>query len=236
MLQLDAGGFADFYGDGGRTKTGALFQIYRRLGVAAVNVTPRELGGNAGDFLAMTRDAPIPLLSANIVDEATGEALFLERLVLEAGGKRVGLIGVTERVLRRWMLADGSALVTADPVERARPLVEALRGECDLLVLLAYIPRWRVRELAEALPGVDVILGSDGVSVSPEPLTVGGAVISYSGRQGEYVGQLGLTGRWDPARYEMVRLTRDLPRDPEIEAMVELVAGELEPLAAGYLR
>jgi 2',3'-cyclic-nucleotide 2'-phosphodiesterase (5'-nucleotidase family) len=242
FLHLDAGGFADFYSDDGPVKTRAILEAYRLMGVAAVNVTAREMAG-------ISRRSPfgeeesefepfdfgrygIPLISANIVEEATGNPFFKPYITVEAGGRTIGVVGITEEVLRTWETADGKRLVTTDPVKAAKPFVDKLAEEADLVILLAYLPKWEIKEVAEALPGVDFILGADGVSATQEVLEIGDTRISYCGSQGQNVGVLSIKlendGEISEMEHEMVRLETTMPEDEEIKEIVMRAKKEVQ--------
>jgi len=70
-----------------------------------------------------------------------------------------------------------------------------------------------------------VILGADGHTITPKPVLVGNTIISYAGRQGEYIGHLRISrasnGGWELAIYNLRRLSREMPEDPEVKGIVE---------------
>jgi len=231
VLHFDAGAFADFYEDGGETRTKAIIDAYLRIGIDAVNVTTRELGITFTQFEQIHRNIEVPFISANILVKDTGEPLFEPFLILKVGEKKIGVVGITDEVPRTWTTSDGGELIVADPVSLARPVIERLAGETDLIILLAYIPKWRIKEVAEALTGVDLILASDGVSATRDFVETGGSVACYAGRQGQYLGIVStVTAESDEPvemEYELKEITPDMPEDPDIKALVERAKAEI---------
>ncbi|NLN76056.1 MAG: hypothetical protein GX139_07070 [Armatimonadetes bacterium] len=66
-----------------------------------------------------------------------------------------------------------------DPIEAAADLAPRLRVECDLLVALTHIGLEKDRDLAEAVPGIDLILG--GHTHTTGEFRSGNTVIFHSG-------------------------------------------------------
>lgn len=199
--------------------------------VAAVNISANEMGRTASEIEALRTEFEIPFLSANIVEESTGEPYFQTSIKIDVGSRKVGLVGVTDRTNRTWTLADGKTLVTADPVEKARPLVEALSEECDLVILLAHMQMRRIESVVEALPGVDIVLGGDGYSTTYSEKKVGSVLVSYAGRQGKTLGILNVGidegGVLAVSQVEMKSLRKSMPEDPDIKALVDAAKEEM---------
>lgn len=111
---------------------------------------------NTRDIVA---DSPQPWLSANVY-EPDGERRFADvaaSLVVERGGTRVGLLGLTDPKTTT-MCPAASDLVFADPVEAARETVADLRARgVDHVVVLSHLGSGD-DELARAVD-VDAILG-----------------------------------------------------------------------------
>lgn len=231
VLHFDAGGFADFYEEGGQIRTKAILDAYQRIGIDAVNVTTRELGITFTQFEQIHRTSKVPFISANIMVKDTGEPLFEPFVILKVGEKRIGVVGITDEVPRTWTTSDGGELIVADPVSLARSVIERLAGETDMIVLLAYIPKWKIKEVAAALTGVDLVLASDGVSATRDFMEIGGSFACYAGRQGQYLGLVSTEMREsdEPVEmeYELMEITPDMPEDPDIKTLVERAKAEI---------
>jgi len=146
------------------------------------------------------------LVASNIVlgkGVEAGDARAFRRLsgaglpVLERGGLRVGLFG-----LMGLGAADDSPFmapaVVADPIVQARRVVEVLRNREHVDVVIALSHSGTAAEpsasedirLADAVPGIDVIVSGHSHTVLVRPIARGGAIIVSAGAQGEYLGRL----------------------------------------------
>ncbi len=233
LLHLDAGGFSDFFKPEGAVRTRTIMGVYARAGIAAVNVALRELEASADDFIAALEAHPLPLVSANVVDADTGKPFFPESLVVRAGESLVGITGVTAAVDKRWTTVDGRALTTADPLASAAPVIASLRGKCDLVILLAAVPRAQIESLAAGLPGADLILATDGVTSTVNPLRIGEASVLYAGRQGKLLSVTGLRKEadgWAVERHELVTMKLDLPEEEWVTCEVKKAKEEIAAL------
>ena len=226
-MHLDAGGFADFYTDDGAARTETILAAYGLMGVGAVNVSARELGISPEQIERLGSESDIPFLSANIVDEGSGLPRFATSAQIAVGRHTIGIVGIADPVVRRWIAEDGRTTVISYPIAAARPIVSALAEEADLVVLLAHVPMWKIESIVAGLPEVDIFLGADGVTTTQRERRIGegGAVVSFGGRQGQHLGVLEIrmsgTGAIDSLRHRMVNLSPDMPEDPEIQELVE---------------
>lgn len=153
---------------------------------------------SAGLFNKTSR-AKFPVLSANL-RAATQLRLTTDSLSSEerAGvrsfttfncdGIRVTILGlsvpcITERMLVKKL----SDHYFAQPSEAAAEIVSTLRKECDVLIAITHIGIKQDRELAEAVPGIDVILGGHTHTITEQPERVGDTAILHSGMYAHYV-------------------------------------------------
>jgi len=160
-------------------------------------------------------------------------------LVLERGGLRIGLFGL----LGRGAADDSpfmSPAVIADPIAQARRVVEILkqREHVDLVIALSHsgtstdLARSEDTQLAEAVPGIDVIISGHSHTVLARPIVRGGALIVSSGSQGEFLGRLELlwtkSGGARLVSYALRPITPDIPDDPQVQAAILEFKGDVE--------
>ena len=148
---------------------------------------------------ALVAASPVPVLGANL--EGPGGPAFdglRDGLVLERGGVRIGIVGVTTPELAR---LSGSALgeiTVTDPATQARDALAAL-GDVDLRVALSHLGVDADRALAEAVPDFDLIVGGHTHTRLDAPIQVGPTWIVQAG---SYLQGLGVArlrpeaGRW----------------------------------------
>jgi len=202
------------------------------MGVDAINVADWDLGDSPNRLLSLGAQTPFPLLSANIAYAADGQLPFQASVTIAAGNLTVGVVGLAGEGGRSWVTADGRQLRTTDPVAAARPLVERLAAEADIVVLMAHVEQRRIDTMVAELPGVDIVLGADGFSSTPTERRVGDAAVAFAGRQGKQLGIIEI--RLDERRqiaslsHRLVTMSVDLPEAAEIVAVVERANARLQ--------
>lgn len=240
MVWLDAGNFFGDPGPVGEMQNDTLIEGMGRIGYAAANLGERELAHGVERFLAYSRSAKFPFVSANVVSDPGGEPFVKPYVVheIEAGrageGRarkvRLGILGLTrarENFLRS--TPDGRNLLIQPPVEAARRWAPELRKKADLTIALVSMRYEDALEVAQAAEEAgapfDFILGGMGDFVSrDEGSTLGSTKIVYAGDQGKRLGEarIFLDGkqRVKSSIFNAIWLTRDYPGDPELEAIV----------------
>jgi 5'-nucleotidase/UDP-sugar diphosphatase len=105
---------------------------------------------------ARMKEARFPTLAANVTVKSTGKPLTQGHVIEWAGDVRVAFFGLcTIEVGQR----PASGVSVQDPVEAAKRLMPDLRRQADLVVALTHIGYAEDLRLAEAVPGIDLILG-----------------------------------------------------------------------------
>lgn len=213
-LLLDAG---DAIGAGNVTFHPAGEPILDRMsqcGYDAMVVGNREFHVSRYGFQCKLSRARFPVLCANLLPrrkvereprvDDTGDPEGHETHLLEPpvmpylflqtqGGWRVVIIGltvpmVTERMAARWV----SAYLFLDPVHTARQLVPELRARYapHCLIALTHLGLRRDRSLAEAVPGIDVIIGGHSHDVLEHGMYSGSTLICQTGSHGRFYGRV----------------------------------------------
>jgi 5'-nucleotidase/UDP-sugar diphosphatase len=179
------------------------FRLMKMLGYDAMTLghgefcTPR-------DVLRKQREwAGCPFLAANLVKKETGELLeFVDPYIIkDFDGLKVTILGLTREEMPMITLfakdLDGKSVI-----ETAKALEPKLRAQADLVIALTHIGlpgESRTTgdiQLAEAVPGIDIIVGAQVEMASlplAEPKVIGDTLIVQAGIYGLYVGRLDLT-------------------------------------------
>jgi 2',3'-cyclic-nucleotide 2'-phosphodiesterase (5'-nucleotidase family) len=144
-------------------------------------------------LVSKTVRARFPVLSANLRSIGNWELGIGNCAILRRSGFNVGVFGlsvpsITQRMLVR-RIAD---YYFDDPVEAAREVLPKLRDLCDLVVALTHIGIKRDRELAESVPGIDLILGGHTHTATESPERVRETWILHHGFHCKYVGRVEL--------------------------------------------
>jgi len=137
-------------------------------------------GGDAGlkrflDFLSKrTWDCGTPSLGANVRPTVGASPLakfserdyLLPRIVLERGGRRIGIVGIDVAGKTKASSSPDAGTTFLDEAATAQAEVDALRADgVDIVVLMTHIGYQADVELAKTLRGVDVIVGGDSHSL-----------------------------------------------------------------------
>jgi len=166
-----------------------------------------------------------PVLGANLRDRE-GRPPHVPCVSKSVGGVRVVVIGALSPQVASAATSAGS-VAQVDPIGVSLGrLLEQVRPEADLVVLLLHGTLDEGRELAAELEGIDVIVvGHHGLLAGPST-TVGGTLLVQVGSEGKYVGRLKLrvdeTGQAALLEEEQVLMTQDIPEDPTVASLLEL--------------
>jgi 5'-nucleotidase / UDP-sugar diphosphatase len=129
------------------------------------------------------------------------DGLIRRYLVIERGGVRFGLFGVLGKEAQ--IYTSGGAVKFPDPVESAKEIVKVLREteKVDVVIALSHCgvakgPGGRYSKgedigLAEAVPGIDVVIGGHSHTELQEAIIVNGRTpVVQTGKEGKNVGEL----------------------------------------------
>ncbi len=209
VIAADVGGAVQGNAPYDRLKLEAILRGEAAMGLAAHNIGAAEarFGPECLRTLAAAENAP--LLSANVRDRA-GRLVAAPLRIVAAAGRRVALVGV---------LAERYATAELDVTPPRQAVLDALRtaqDRYDALIVLAYLPEDELRQLAEALPEADAVVGGPtGQPMSPQR---GGPVLLASAtNEGKFVVRLDApgAGATDPWTGGVVELNEQFADDPQ---------------------
>jgi 2',3'-cyclic-nucleotide 2'-phosphodiesterase (5'-nucleotidase family) len=200
VLLLDAGdiihGTPEEKAFGGQPSISAM----NALGYDAATAGNHEFGFGQDVLRDAIRFARFPVLSANVLDERTGQAWggLIPYIVREVDGARVAIFGLTtlETIKFEWPRTL-AGIRFADPVETARALVPRLREDerADVVIALSHLGALPDGLLAAAVPGIDVVLGGHSHTRLAEQVWVGDTLILQTGAHGHALGRVDLIVR-----------------------------------------
>jgi len=249
--------------DAGDWMAGALFQLLATsdaaelqmmgaLGYDAITLGNHEFDWGPqvlGEMISRANDlgVDVPIVAANTHPNTTDpgddllEAHFesgriTPTYIHEAGGLRVGVFG---------LLGDDAQDITpavvpssfSDSHEAALAAVEELENaDVDIIVAITHAGTDADSELANAVEGIDVIVGGHSHTALFEEIKSDGVVIVQAGAYTRYLGQLDLvqddSGAWEIEQYQLHELNDSTIGDPTINSVVD---GFVESLEAGPL-
>ena len=157
------------------------------------------------------------------------EDLGHETLVVEKGGRRIGLLGLfNPTILLNGAMRD-SVIVEPDIVASAKRGVAELEDQdVDMIVVLSHLSYKGDRALAQLVPGIDLIVSGHGGKTlnAPEEANPGTWVVA-SGDLGRFLGTAevafddGPGGRVVVSRVEgeLIGMQPSLPNDPRLDPL-----------------
>jgi 2',3'-cyclic-nucleotide 2'-phosphodiesterase (5'-nucleotidase family) len=173
----------------------AIARMFNALDYDVGMIGNHEFDIGADDLKKLVAIFESPLLAADIVDGNSEPAFRREPVVIERGGVRVGIMGVSCNGMAEVVAPNRFAGLTMAPQapllhEQAAALDEAT----DLLVVLSHNGLDEDRKLAGALAGsgIDVIVGGHSHTRMKQPELVAGILIVQAGGAMQNLGRLDL--------------------------------------------
>ncbi|HEY0827942.1 MAG TPA: bifunctional UDP-sugar hydrolase/5'-nucleotidase [Bacilli bacterium] len=133
--------------------------------------------------------AKFTVIGSNMFNASTGLRVdwMKPHQIVQKGDLRIGLIGVTMNYgdfykLLDWDVQEPSAIIAG--------LVQKLRPEVHILVVISHMGLSFDKRLAEEMDGIDCILGGHTHHLLEEPLRINNTYIFATGKFGQYVGEI----------------------------------------------
>lgn len=210
------------------TRHDALFTVISALGYDATGIGDNEFVEGAPFLASAVRLRRLPAVNANVraPEIPDWDQIVPPYRIIRRGHMRIGIIG----------LADPASYALLGPEQRRRihvaapdtilsPLIQDIRKQADLMVVLSHAGFTANRELARLVPEIDLIIGSHGDRPIFSPFEEGRTLIVQAGRDGAFVGRLTLVldrrnriveyqGLFDPVR-------EDIPEDPGVRRILD---------------
>jgi 2',3'-cyclic-nucleotide 2'-phosphodiesterase (5'-nucleotidase family) len=140
---------------GDQTQGEAIVAGMNMMGYDAMALGPRELRLGVELLTQRVEDAEFPMLSANVVLTGTDDLFAKPYVILEAGGHRVGVIGLTRATAKP---REGFAYLDAQ--EAAARYVPEVAKQAGTVIILTNLKYDLARELASAVPGIDLVIAA----------------------------------------------------------------------------
>ena len=208
------------------------------LGYDAAAVGNHEFNFGLDVLWKVKREARFPILAANVKQQYDKPPQRVEPYIIkEIAGVRVAIVGfVTPAIPHVELHANYRGYEFEPIVDTARRVIPEVRKRADLVVVVAHsglapVPAWTdespgenaMKELAEQVPGIDVILIGHTHNEVPERI-INGVLLTQAKNSGASLARVDLdlerfaSGAWRVAAKHSVVLpiTEQVPADPEI--------------------
>ncbi|WP_170577600.1 bifunctional metallophosphatase/5'-nucleotidase [Ruegeria arenilitoris] len=200
--------------DGGDQFQGSLFYTYykgkvaaefmNKLGYDAMTVGNHEFddGPEVLRGFIDSVDFPVLMSNADITDEELLTDKIKKSTVIEVGGEKIGLIGLTPEDTHE-ISSPGPNISFSDPAPAVQAEVDRLAGEgVNKIIVLSHSGYGVDQRVAQETSGVDVIVGGHSntylsnvsdKAVGPYPTVVNGVQIVQAYAYGKFLGELNVT-------------------------------------------
>ncbi|WP_299986290.1 bifunctional UDP-sugar hydrolase/5'-nucleotidase [uncultured Ruegeria sp.] len=200
--------------DGGDQFQGSLFYTYykgkvaaefmNKLGYDAMTVGNHEFDDGPEILRGFidSVDFPVLMSNADIADEELLTDKIKKSTVIEVGGEKIGLIGLTPEDTHD-LASPGPNITFSDPAPAVQAEVDKLTGEgVNKIIVLSHSGYGVDQRVAQETTGVDVIVGghsntylsnTSDKAVGPYPTVVNGVQIVQAYAYGKFLGELNVT-------------------------------------------
>jgi 2',3'-cyclic-nucleotide 2'-phosphodiesterase/3'-nucleotidase len=222
VIAVDAG---DIFGaDLSFTATEAelAFDAMNVVGLDAITVGETDFVFGLTFLQGVASRATFPIVSANIVDPATGQGIFGPPYIVKTlkGGLRVAITGVLDDAIRFPAYIDVSRFKVLPAIETMRKLVPEMKSKADFLIVLSHMGMDRSFQLAREVPDFDLVVVGHAKPVIKKLEKQGKSIMLATGGQGQYIGQIDLsltgTGAISELQMRLVPLEDSIPLDPKV--------------------
>jgi 2',3'-cyclic-nucleotide 2'-phosphodiesterase (5'-nucleotidase family) len=171
-------------------KARMLARVYRQLGAAALNLAESDLAEGPEFLKELQREGAVPFVSVNVRPVNGGPAVA-RSFLRTVGGIKIGITGAAtpEKLAEH---RDAVTVIEYAPAVRGEVKVLRDRG-AEIVIVLAHIGEAGARELARAVPEIDLIVRAPGTPIERDPAApakVGDVIIAEAGSQGQHVGRM----------------------------------------------
>nr|WP_257988460.1 hypothetical protein [Bacillus sp. V33-4] len=137
---------------------------------------------------------PFPTLLSNVLDENTAQPFLYPYIIKELQGVKVGIIGMTYPFVDQTMPDTFSkGLSFSIGVKETERIVETIRGDVDLVIILSHMGLPLDVKLASLVKGIHVILSGHSHDRVIQPIFQDETLIVQAGSSSSFIGRLDIT-------------------------------------------
>lgn len=201
---------------------------YSMAGVDAAVPGNHAFDFSTGFFEEWATNASYPIICANLdfADAAFNDTVK-DYTILDAGGVQVGIFGIITPQLEKIVVLDDDVIMHENTAEIGNAAVKSLKEEgADIIIALTHQDREDDIELAQSVPGIDLIIGGHDHLVWNETVTSHDGIktlIVHSGKYGEEMDTVDITlenGVVTGTTLQRYEITEALPDDGSITSFV----------------
>lgn len=137
-------------------------EAMNHMGYSAAALGEKDLSLGQEALSKLFSAAQFPILSANVL-KSDGKLLASPFILLELKGHRIAVLGLTGKPYHSI-----SGFNILDPLETGKSYVKELKGQADIIIILAHTGEEIARKLGEE-EGVDLVVGGGVANQNPSP-------------------------------------------------------------------
>lgn len=215
-----------------------LVKGYKYLKYDAITFGDQELSSGVESFLKYSSDLPLVNNNIRLKIDGKWKEEFERYKIITKGGIKAGVIGsMSPEAFKYYPKAVTDNVVVWDQVAEIKKDIQALKAKkVDVIILLSHSGFDRDKELAKALPELDVIVGGHTQTLINPPAKIGNTVIVQAGTNGANIGILELSVNKNNKviknsfRLPHLKIT---PADPGIQKMIDEYKKEVKENTKG---
>ncbi len=248
-----AGDFSNSLADEDRFKTATAFRAMEAMGFGAATFGEKDFYHGVSFARQIVKRHPGLLVSANITDAKTGQLLaapFVVRTFPDPHGApgsgsklRVaitGVLGADLYALAGPQIGDtATQLSVTDPAAALKALLPRLHRLADVVVVLAHIGQPAAVELAQTVPGIDLlVVGHFPHADITDAPPIRSTYVVANGDEARFGGQAIFTlreGKIQSVRSRTIPLSATFPDNPQLAALRDSYKSELSKMAGGVI-
>jgi hypothetical protein len=199
-----------------------LLRAFAAMNYDALNIGHREAQLTAAQLREIKTTSPVPILSANLRDQASGKLIFDPYRIVERGGYRLALVGVLDP---HGITELGEGLAVDELESSLTRVIGEVRHQVDFIVLLAFTDEASLTRLAQQFYEVPIILGGKVSQPSQELKRENRSVIYFVTNEGRALGYLRFRLAEGTApqvmQDEIMFLHDKIPQDKSFQALAQ---------------
>jgi 2',3'-cyclic-nucleotide 2'-phosphodiesterase (5'-nucleotidase family) len=165
-------------------KAHLIIECLNLMGYDAIGIGDDDLTLGKEFLLEISKRASFPFLSSNLLDEGSGKILFKPFLIREINGLRIGIFSLfSPNFFTGPSDPRRKGLNIRSPMETAQTMVKELKPKTDLIILLSHLGYAKDIELAQAVEGINFIIGGHtGINLAYPPVIQNTVVLQTASR------------------------------------------------------
>jgi len=212
----------------------------RLMSYDLVNIGPEDFNFGQSFVLDNSTQYDFPVINANIVYEQSGEHILEPYRIIHSGNVRFGFIGIasmedTDGIQQAAEMPGAGRLIVSDEAEALQTQISAIAGKVDIIVVMAATGIEKALELAEQVPGVDLIVCSGGSQITEQAYWADGVYILKAGYEGKTIGRVTLavdsSRKLSGVDMSVVSLDKTYADDDAVKDLIDQYHQKLEDLA-----